>query len=403
MKQAPALAKQASALAAFQTAEGSPVAPFVVLMFSAMFLDAVAFPGLTVPANSIAMGFAVLYALLAPRQGPQLQAALAPLVVTVPVWLALTSLLNGDVDMRRILNISLFASLILVIASGRLNRVVIGRGLALGLVAGIAWGAITLPRSSYIGRMTGPFGDPNAGGFLIAVCAALAVSALTKRWQRVGLMAICLVGVYLTESRTTMLAVAIMGVWILINRYGSRLLGLTTVGLSMWWVSTIPEEAFASGAFADRAGSDALRARIFALELVDVDRNPLIGNGAGTARINVDGLTFFYHSSYLAIRAEAGWIGFVIMTALLVLAFLALIRLPRGRRNTWYEAALLGVAVCALNLGEVLLTLPTAVAIGLAMQHAAMAKASAKPPAFRRSFRTRLAPDPPSRRHWRIA
>ncbi|AUZ35704.1 hypothetical protein C3B78_15450 [Arthrobacter sp. PGP41] len=394
--------KQASALAEPRTAAGAPIAPFVVLMFSAMFLDAVNVPGLGVPANSIAMGLVMLFAAFAPYRGPKLALALAPLVVAVPVWLFLTSLLNGDVDMRRILNISLFAAVILAVASGRLNRVAIGRGLAIGLVAGIVWGAITLPQSSYIGRMTGPFGDPNAGGFLIAVCAALAIPALTKNWQRVGLIAVCLGGVYLTESRTTMLAVAIMAVWVVLGRFGSRWLGMATVGLLMWWVSTIPQDSFATGAFADRAGSDALRARIFALEIVDVDRNPLIGNGAGTARINVDGLTFFYHSSYLALRAETGWVGFIIMAALLGIAFLALIRLPRGQRNVWYEAALLGVAVCALNLGEVLLTLPTAIALGLAMQYEAAQKLPpAAPP--RRGLRNRGSLAPPSRRKWRIA
>lgn len=394
--------KLASEVAGSRTADGAPIAPFVVLMFSAMFLDAVNFPGLGVPANSIAMGFAVLYALFAPRQGPKLPISLAPLVVAVPAWLALTSLLNDDFDIRRILNISLFAAVILAVSSGRLNRVAIGRGLAMGLVVGIIWGAITLPRSTYLGRMTGPFGDPNAGGFLIAVCAAVAIPALTKRWQRVGLATVSLAGIYLTESRTTMLAVAVMALWVIVGRYGSPWLALAAVGVLMWWISTIPQDAFASGAFADRAGSDALRARIFALEVVDVDRNPLIGNGAGTARVNVDGMIFFYHSSYLAIRAEAGWVGFLIITALLALVFLRLIRLRRRKRNAWYEAALLGVAVCALNLGEVLLTLPTAIALGLALQHAATEKPLGRP-ASRQSRRNRTVPVVPARRIWRVS
>lgn len=394
--------RQASEFAGSRTADGAPVAPFVVLLSSAMFLDAVKFPEFSVPANSIAMGFAVLYALFAPRHGPKLPIALAPLIVAVPAWLALTSLLNDNFDLRRVLNISLYAALILAIASGRLNRVAVGRGLAIGLVVGIAWGVIELPSSSYMGRMTGPFGDPNAGGFLIAVCAALALPALTKRWQRWGLIVVSLAGVYLTESRTSLLAVVIMAVWIIFGRKGSPWLGLTAVGLLLWWVSTIPQDALASGAFADRAGSDALRARIFALEVEDVNRSPLIGNGAGTAKIDVEGLTFFYHSSYLAIRAEAGWVGFVLITALLGLVFLRLIRLPRGKRNAWYEAALLGVAVCALNLGEVLLTLPTAIALGLAMQHVAAQKRPLTV-ASRRGFRTQRAPVPPSRRKWRTA
>jgi O-antigen ligase len=344
----------------------------VVLLFSAMFLDAVEFPGLGVPANSIAMGVAVLYGAMALRSGPLGHSpVLAPLALAIPVWMAMSSLLNDNFDTRRLLNITLYAALILVLASGRLSPRHVGRGLAVAVVIGVAWGAATLPQSGYIGRLTGPFGDPNAAGLVIAVATAIALSALQRPLYRYALLLVALLGVYLTESRTTILAVALMGLWLLFGRYGSPWLGLAVVGALLWWISNIPQEDFATGEFADRAGSDALRERIYAVETIEVARHPTVGNGAGTARILLDGQPFFYHSSYLAIRAEAGWIGFVLVVGLLALAFLALITLPRLRRNAWYEAALLGVAVCAMNLGEVLLTLPAAVAIGLAFHHRA--------------------------------
>ena len=45
-------------------------------------------------------------------------------------------------------------------------------------------------------------------------------------------------------------------------------------------------------------------------------------------------------------------------------------RLDNRLRNHWYEAALIAAAVCAINLGEVLLELPTALALGMAAFHA---------------------------------
>jgi hypothetical protein len=51
------------------------------------------------------------------------------------------------------------------------------------------------------------------------------------------------------------------------------------------------------------------------------------------------------------------------------LTLLALLRLPRTQRSPWNEAAVIAVAVCAVNLGEVLLELPAALALGMAACH----------------------------------
>jgi len=38
-------------------------------------------------------------------------------------------------------------------------------------------------------------------------------------------------------------------------------------------------------------------------------------------------------------------------------------------RNGWLEASLIALMVCAVNVGEILLELPSAIAIGMAMWH----------------------------------
>lgn len=164
-----------------------------------------------------------------------------------------------------------------------------------------------------------------------------------------------------------MLAMGIMALWVMVSRYVSPLFSVPVVASVLWWISGA-SETLTGDAFADREGSDQLRERIYELELVQVAVNPLVGQGVGAAKVDLGGMTFFFHSSYLALRAEAGWVGLSIVAALLGMVFLRLIALPRERRNYLYEAALIGVAVCAINLGEVFLALPAALAIGISMR-----------------------------------
>lgn len=271
------------------------------------------------------------------------------------------------------LNIAIYATVILIISGQRLNMRAVGRGLAIAVVAGVAIGAVLLPSSRYVGRMTGPLGDPNSAGYLIVVFTALALPSLQSRKYQLGLVAVAAAGVLLTQSRTSMLAMGIMALWVLLSRFVSSWISVPVVASVLYWIISA-SESLAPDAFADRAGSDLLRQRIYEVELADVAVNPVIGQGAGTAIVALDGMTFFFHSSYLALRAEAGWIGFIVMIALLLLVFRSLLALPRVRRNYSYEAALIGVAICAVNLGEVLLALPTAFAISLSMRYVIRAR-----------------------------
>ena len=120
------------------------------------------------------------------------------------------------------------------------------------------------------------------------------------------------------------------------------------------------------GPFSDRSGSDALRKRIAKLEQLQISNAPWYGNGPGTSKVEVQGSCS--SSTTATWRSRTRLAGSARCCSS-----------PRARsrwspscgcvpelRNPWYEAAIIAVAVCAVNLGEVLLELPTALALGMA-------------------------------------
>ena len=58
-----------------------------------------------------------------------------------------------------------------------------------------------------------------------------------------------------------------------------------------------------------------------------------------------------------------------LLVGVIVLTFLSIARMPGDMRNGWLEASLIALMVCAVNVGEILLELPSAVALGMAMWH----------------------------------
>lgn len=256
---------------------------------------------------------------------------------------------------------------------------VVGRGIGLGLVVAGAWAMASIGSSSYEGRLTGWFGDPNTAGLFLVVGLCLSVPHLPTARTRAVVVLVGGAALVMTLSRTSLLAAGIAAVWMVVGGKVNRFLGAASLAGLVYWVTNLPEDAVSSGVFAGREGSDRLRERIQEQEQITVAQNQWTGHGAGSARVEVDELTFFFHNSYLAIRAEAGWIGFALVVGLLAATFVALVSLPALRRSVWLEAAIVGVAVCSANLGESLLAVPAALTLGLAghhiaIQHRAMAR-----------------------------
>lgn len=326
------------------------------------------------PLNEFAMAALVVLCLFRPaRGGARLPSAVVLLVGALLALLVYSGLAN-DVDwIRRVGHVGIMAGLIWAGGTGRLSLRSVGAGLAAGLIAVIALALVGIGGDNYPGRLTGYLSDPNAGAYFIAVLGTLAVFFSDDRLKvRIAIAIPLVAGLVLSYSRTGLLAGSFVVIWVLVGRRLGQLTGAALAAGLVWIVNNIPENLTTVGPFSDRSGSDALRDRIIAQERVELAASPWYGNGPGTGTVNVRELEFFFHNSYLATRQEGGWVALVLVLGLMVFAFLQLTGLSK-RGDTvaaGAQAALIGVAVMAITLGEVLLDIPMAVAVAMALGHA---------------------------------
>jgi len=191
------------------------------------------------------------------------------------------------------------------------------------------------------------------------------------RWYAKWIGVILTVSVVLTLSRTSMLALVVALIWMALPaRVPTWQRALLTYLLYLAG-SAYADAHKNAGIFAGRTGSDDLRERLYPLEEQLVQSHQLIGHGPGTLTVNLDGADWFFHSSYLLARAEGGWILLGILVALLVAVALTTVQPVSGLRNRALEASLIVPAVCAVNLGNVFLDFPAAVALGVCLWWAA--------------------------------
>lgn len=291
------------------------------------------------------------------------------------VGLLLLSGLANDVDWtRRVGHAAIWCGLVWVCATGRVSLRSAAMGLATGLIGVIGLAQIGIGGDTYPGRLTGYLSDPNAGAFFIVALGALAIGFADSRLRiRLLIAAPLIAGLLLTYSRTGLLALAFAAMWWLVGRRLGALGGAAVSGLLVWVVDNIPDELVNFGPFSNRSGSDALRDRIVEREHELLAQAPWFGNGPGTAKVDIAGDQFFFHNSYLAVRQEGGWPLLILVLVLLAVAFLALSARSRtgDLRAVAAQAALIASLAMAVTLGEVLLELPTAIAIGFALGHAA--------------------------------
>jgi O-antigen ligase len=282
----------------------------------------------------------------------------------------LSAQLNEGIDAgRRLLHLGLYVALALTAAQGRFHTRSMAKGFAVGLLVSAAAYFVGYG-DTYEGRLAGLMADPNAAGYMLTTLGCLALAGLPGSRFRVPLGLLLLVAVVLTFSRTSLLAVALIVVWVIIGRLLAVSLGALLLTAMIWAVTNIPVSLQTLGPFSDRTGSDALRRRIVRLEELQISEAPWYGHGPGTSWVDVQGDLFFFHNSYLAILNEGGRLAQVLIVLAGALALVSLLRLRPELRNPWYEAALIAVAVCAANLGEVFLELPAALALGMAAYYA---------------------------------
>ena len=321
-------------------------------------------PAIVVPLNEAAAAALVAVALnrRASTSLRQIPAAF-PLLLAVPALLVLSAFLNRQYDVVRLGHIIVWAALVLALASGRLHGRSVARGLTAGLVVGVAVSSQLIDESAYEGRLTGILGDPNTAGFFMLGCGFAAAMWLGTR-GRWFLLAVVTVGTVLTLSRTTLAALAAGLVWVAVARGRGRLAGVGAAAALMGVVAWLESNVSQVGPFQGRSGSDDLRRAIDLASQFKASIRPWIGLGPGTAQVEARSERFFFHSSYLAVRTEGGW-----LTLLAVLALFAAVALAvmgaRHRSAAWGVGGMLAILVCAGSLGDVFLELPTAILVGM--------------------------------------
>lgn len=323
-------------------------------------------PAMSLPINTLACVGLVAVAVWVPSRWPAASPAVLLSATALVGWLvARTVLEQGLGELRRTVNILTLFLVAGVIASGRVHVRSLTRGIGIGLVAGLIISVALLPRSSYVGRLTGVLGDPNAAGYVLATLGFAAAQSLTTRRTRLSLWAVVAVGIALTVSRTSMFALAVATLWVWlaprIRRLGSLVLLGGTTALYLW----LNGLAEARNWFTARDGSDTLREELAAVERRMVDQAGWWGDGLGTAVTEIRGTTLFFHNSYRAVQVEGGLIALGLLLLLLGALFWMFHQLPPQDRPVWAEGAIIAALICSLNIGFSLTSPPLAVAIGL--------------------------------------
>ncbi len=182
--------------------------------------------------------------------------------------------------------------------------------------------------------------------------------------------ALLVVALVLTYSRSGLLALGMILVWVVAGRFLGVKGGALLVAGMVWLVANIPDSLRLIGRFRDREGSDFLRSRIIELEHERVAGAPWYGNGPGTSYVRVGADDFFFHNSYLATRNEGGWLLLAIVLGLIAYSF---VKLSAGSRAGDFQsiacqASLIALLTISVTLGEVFLELPTAIVLGFALR-----------------------------------
>jgi hypothetical protein len=258
-----------------------------LIAFACVPLTSLSAPGIGLPLNEVAcLGMVTLAATRRGRgQAPRPRWFL-PLLVLVPLLVAAASMANDVSATKRLAHLAVWVGLALFLSAGRIHAPSAARGMALGLLIAAGVSVAGVRSAGYAGRLTGWFGDPNTAGFYLTVCGAIAIGLTARQAPRLALLAGLTGAVVATQSRTSIMAFAIVVCWALIgSRFGPGVAAVLGVVGSLV-ISRLPRDLLLS-AYADRTGSDLLRDRILVLEEAKVARHPWFGGGGGTATVQV--------------------------------------------------------------------------------------------------------------------
>jgi hypothetical protein len=342
-------------------------------------------PGITIqalrlPVADVACAVVLVLALFHRRESGE-KLPIEPLVLTAAVLgaVAVSALLDhppAAAAMRRVAHIALFSLLVLAIGGGRVRPGDMARavrlGMAVGLLSGMAGLAGVEIFDKYPHRLSGLFGDPNVAAFSAIALGLVALHFLDTSSSRAALLGMMATIVVLSQSRTGIAALFLAFAWLFFLHRMPRTLSAAVVIGAVVLALSAPASIRTFGPFQDRTQSDQLRSAITAQETQAVRQHYPTGEGPGTATVEIsNGEQFYFHNSYFAMLSEFGLL--VLIPYFLLLVPTALLLFGSRPRAPALEAALLGVLVAALSLGEVFFALQTALVIGAAWRHISVA------------------------------
>lgn len=356
---------------ATSTASSTSSVGLIEITLGFLFVFRLVVPGSPFRICDLAGFLLVMYASFRkPRVETKYSKRFLTISIILVVFLAAESFLNGTDFSNRIIRICMHIGLAWAIATGRVSLQKLLQGFCIGL--GFSALSVILgfaPESSYVGTLTGFIMDKNVSGLFYAFFTVTVPIWVKNSSSRFWLMSLGLVAVVATLSRTSIFAVLIALVWMAIGRRAG-FFAKTAYAVAGFYLYKYAFSTFAYiWLFAERAGSDDLRNRINDATAVKVGETPWYGQGLGTATVHVDIYTFQFHNSYSALLVEGGWIlTFVFLFGGALLVFRPFKLPPFSAAQISVQGAGIVVLVCALQLGEVFITLPTFMLLGIALK-----------------------------------
>lgn len=320
---------------------------------------------------------AILLLLIASTRDPRRRLGklswIVPTALLLLTFLILASVANDLQTFqwsKRAFRISLTFGLAILVAEERID---IWSGLRWSLFGIFANGALFyahLAPDDNAGLLTGYLGEKNRAGLMLGVNGMLALYTLKR--SNVGILAwIALASmVWLTGSRTTMVAFTFGSLWVLLRPHMNMLwLRATVFSLGFASIPWLQDQFEHAGEFADRVGTDRLRTTIDQAASAKTQAAPWYGDGLGEADVYIDKAHWLFHNAYLGLRVEGGWIFFFSVLAFIILLGLRPLRPSiRSREELFIEGAIIAELICAWRLGEVFLSTSMFPLYGLMIQ-----------------------------------
>ncbi|MFW0121754.1 zinc ABC transporter permease [Rothia sp. CCM 9419] len=279
-----------------------------------------------------------------------------------------------DETVRRAFRISVVILLALFIGDKRIDARSLIFGIATGMMFNAAAYYAGIAPDAYTGFLTGWLGDKNVSGLWYAFIGLLFFTYLDDKKKKLLAFIFFSVLLWETGSRTSLAGYMFALLWLTFGKRIGLFAKFVLAIFIVWAVDYLTENYAQAGVFANRDGSDLLRARIDAATLEKVAQTPWHGQGLGQAYIFLPGgddRRWLFHNSFYTLFVEGGWIW---MFAVLLITLLAIFfwkqQYQKGKeRIIVAEAAIVLLAICSWRLGEVILTIPWAITVGLGLSY----------------------------------